>query len=122
MNYLIRRFAAFYVDTFFVSFIVSPIIRKAELGAYSTNTFVIIVVVQTLYFWLSEYFSDRTLGKKLFKLRVDFVGGKSITKVLIRSLLRFVPFEAFSIFFSKERTMWHDKFSKSRVVLDEARL
>jgi uncharacterized RDD family membrane protein YckC len=70
-----------------------------------------------LYYVLFEGLFARTPGKWVFgTVVVDEAGGKlSIKQVLIRTLCRFIPFEAFSAL-SAHTPPWHDSLAKTRVV------
>ena len=68
-----------------------------------------------LYYFLFEYFGKgRTIGKLITRTQVKRTDGGSLTvkDVLIRTIVRFVPFEAFSGFFGG---FWHDRWSSTVV-------
>lgn len=69
------------------------------------------------YYSLFEIFSQRTLGKIITGTKVVTIDGRkpSAGDILLRTLCRFVPFEAFS-FFGDVNKGWHDKWSKTMVV------
>jgi len=75
-----------------------------------------------LYYFIGEnYLKGRTLGKFATKTRVRNISGEkcSMKDILIRSLLRLIPFEPFTIFFGKKQNeSWHDSFSETMVVED----
>jgi uncharacterized RDD family membrane protein YckC len=68
-----------------------------------------------IYYGLSESLTGRTLGKLATGTRV--VNNKGITpsvnEILLRTLCRFVPFDALSFFGDSG---WHDDWSKTKVV------
>ena len=74
--------------------------------------------IPVLYYLVSEALFGRTLGKLVTGTRVvaESGGRPAFWQVLARSLYRFVPFEAFS-FLSRRRPGWHDRWSKTRVVI-----
>lgn len=69
------------------------------------------------YYFLFEYFLQRTPGKFLVKSHVEGAQQSRPTAadVALRTLIRFVPFEPFSGFQSSGHC-WHDSWSKTRVV------
>jgi uncharacterized RDD family membrane protein YckC len=76
------------------------------------------IAVLLLYYIVSESLFGRTLGKLVTGTRVVGESGGTVKlwQVVLRTLYRFVPFEAFS-FLSKSRPGWHDRWSKTRVVM-----
>jgi uncharacterized RDD family membrane protein YckC len=69
------------------------------------------------YYVVFEALLGRTPGKLITGTRVvNLAGGRPrFTQILGRSFARAVPFEAFSFFGS--RAGWHDRWSRTRVVL-----
>jgi uncharacterized RDD family membrane protein YckC/DNA-directed RNA polymerase subunit RPC12/RpoP len=79
----------------------------------------LIVIATTLsYYIFCEYFFGRTLGKLLTKSRVITLEGNkpSFFQIVGRTLVRFIPFEPFSVLFSARAIGWHDLLSRTRVV------
>jgi uncharacterized RDD family membrane protein YckC len=70
-----------------------------------------------LYYFVCEAVFGQTLGKLVTGTRLVTESGARapIWLVLFRSIYRFVPLEPLSIF-SRRRIMWHDLWSKTRVV------
>lgn len=70
-----------------------------------------------LFFFLQEYFFNRTFAKSLTGTQVVMESGKKpgAVAIAIRTLCRAIPFNEFSIFFNNNRT-WHDSISKTMVV------
>lgn len=70
-----------------------------------------------IYFFIFEFFTQKTLGKLITKTIVVMEDGSKPTfqDVFIRSLCRFIPFEAFS-FLGSEVRGWHDSMSNTYVV------
>lgn len=70
-----------------------------------------------IYYTLFEALSGRTIGKLITKTKVVDENKNSIgfSTAFIRSLTRFIPFEAFS-FLGSEVRGWHDTISKTYVV------
>lgn len=74
--------------------------------------------VMVVYYLPSEALFGRTLGKLVTRTRVVSQSGgpPDFQQALRRTLIRFVPFEAFS--FLRERSVGlHDRWSETRVVL-----
>ncbi len=74
-------------------------------------------IVSMIYFVALEGLTGRTIAKFITKTKVvDSDGNKpSLGVVFMRSLCRFIPFEAFS-FFGSDVSGWHDTLSKTTVV------
>jgi uncharacterized RDD family membrane protein YckC len=73
-----------------------------------------------LYF-ICEHSWQQTPGKLLTKTVVidEYANKPSIRKLILRSLIRLVPFEAFSCLGDKYSRGWHDKWSDTYVVTKE---
>lgn len=70
-----------------------------------------------LYYILLEGLTGRTIAKLITKTKVVTIDNKRppIDTIIVRSLCRLIPFEAFSFLGTKD-TGWHDTLSKTRVV------
>jgi uncharacterized RDD family membrane protein YckC len=78
-----------------------------------------LVFLPFVYFWVCEYFlAGRTLGKLISGSRVVSNDGTNASagNIVVRTLARLMPFEAFSIFINDDRIMWHDRWSHTLVV------
>ena len=130
MIYILRRFAAFYVDNV-ILFIVTGFayILKERISGISLDKIIVPdtnelmlyhIVLFFLYFFVCEVFLFRTIGKILFKLRICGFSSISLKTRLfqstLRNLSRLIPFEPFSIFLDEEKIMWHDSISKTKVI------
>ena len=75
--------------------------------------------VSFFYHFLTESLTGKTAAKYLTRTRVvDETGAPAkVWQIALRSLYRFVPFDAFS-FLGKQRPGWHDRWSKTRVIMD----
>jgi len=73
-------------------------------------------VVGMIYYTLFEAITSRTLGKLITGTKVVDEKGNApdIGKILLRSLCRYIPFDAISFF--SEGQGWHDSLSKTRVI------
>ncbi|MCB1175270.1 MAG: RDD family protein [Leptospiraceae bacterium] len=77
------------------------------------------------YYLLCEGIFKTTPGKLITGTRIVNLNGENINfkQAVIRTLSRLIPFEAFSIFMSKNaalNVMWHDDFSRTRVITRKA--
>jgi len=77
-------------------------------------------VTALIYYNIFEIFFSRTIGKFITKtVVVDIYGEKPHNQeILVRSLCRLIPFEAFSFLGASGRG-WHDSISKTYVVKKE---
>lgn len=125
-----KRFIHFVIDYLFVSFLLLPLLG-ALIGIVSAMTGVdrssmnkilinyrLLLAAGTmiLYYVLFEYFLNKTIGKFLTRSIVvtETDAKPSFKSCLLRTLIRFVPFEPFSIL-SSDSKMWHDKWTKTVV-------
>ncbi len=74
------------------------------------------VFIGMVYYTLFEMITGRTLGKLITGTKVVDLEGKTpdASRILVRSLCRYIPFDAFS--FLGDGPGWHDTLSKTRVV------
>jgi uncharacterized RDD family membrane protein YckC len=73
--------------------------------------------VMSIYYLTSEALTGRTLAKLITRTKVVNENGNlpSFNAVVLRTLCRFIPFDALS-FFSQDNLGWHDRLSKTKVV------
>ena len=119
-----RRFGTFVVDYigfmlfgFLFGMFVALIFGAAGVRALrSIPNLLLGVSMMFVYYAFFEGIWARTPGKLVFGTRVeDEEGGKpSIGQVMLRTVCRFIPLEAFSFFGERG---WHDSISKTQVVL-----
>jgi uncharacterized RDD family membrane protein YckC len=117
---LIACWAFMFVFAFFIGIILAIISPSAIQSFQDDSTlleYILAILSIILYYTLSEFIAGRTLGKLITGTKVvDENGGKpSFDKALLRTVCRFIPFEAFS-FLGDEAIGWHDTLSKTRVV------
>ncbi len=130
MVYLIRRFGSAYFDALLIaifnvilyvsySLLLGNSISQIE-GPSANYWLKLEIVSMILYYSIFEFLFKRTIGKMLFQMKVEGISENKglirMIQILKRTLARFIPFEPFSIFFSEDRIMWHDNFSRTRVV------
>lgn len=128
-----RRFIHLLTDSFMLLFLGSLIGYLLGLGSRVIPS--LITVVDSLvhmntfqrilfnfstglvFYFLLEYFFQTTPGKIITRTTVvnEFGQRPSFKAILIRTLLRYVPFETFT-FFGPPGTGWHDQKSGTRVV------
>jgi len=72
------------------------------------------------YYVIMEGTTGKTIGKFITRTKVITDDGEQPTMktALLRTLCRFIPFDAFS-FLGTPGKGWHDKFANSRVVNDK---
>jgi len=78
-------------------------------------------IMVVFYYSICEYFfKGKTLGKLITRTRAVMEDNRRLDfqSALVRSLIRVVPFEAFS-YLGEKPTGWHDDWSKTKVILDE---
>ncbi|MEL6256277.1 MAG: RDD family protein [Bacteroidota bacterium] len=124
VNYLIDSLGVWLFQTYGLGYLIenfflNDIIQDFSSNAYTYTIMGIFFFSAFLYYALFEIIFDKTPGKFLTKTKVvNLEGGKAdTTAILLRSLIRYVPFEAFS-FLGDSATGWHDSWSKTRVVRD----
>ncbi len=125
LNYLID-IIAYFVVSLVVGIILGVIAGIVMVASGGSTTFVesagfnllanvISLAILYLYYFLFELFFKATPGKFVTSTRVMARPGVELdaSRIALRTLIRFVPFEPFSIFFGDA---WHDKWSKTVVV------
>lgn len=117
-----QRFLTFvldYVGIMVVSFgvgVASVFVDGSGKWMQGVPDFVFGAIIMTVYYAGFEAALGRTPGKIVAGTRVvSESGGKpSLGQILGRTLIRFVPFEAFSAFGGGQ--MWHDRWSSTHVI------
>ncbi len=127
-----QRFLNFGIDVLIQYVIILGMGTTIELIADITNNYALsdwlesmsrsellfyVVFTVFFYYYLTEVYFSRTFAKYFTKtIVVTNEGLKPHYKmILIRTLCRFIPFEAFS-FLSESLRGWHDRFSGTYVV------
>ncbi len=125
LNYIIDVIA-FYILMMVLGFIIGA---AAAFNADSVSSFApgavqlfflfLYIAVIVLYYTALEGSKGKTLGKLITKTKVVREDGEPMTygKAFMRTLCRFVPFDALSAFFGIK--MWHDSWSGTMVVKDK---
>jgi uncharacterized RDD family membrane protein YckC len=118
-----KRFANYIIDlsiVFLLVFILSTLLYMVNLGSIvkAGKGFPFSLGIMAVYFILLEAFTGKTIGKYITGTKVTDENGNraGAEKILLRTVIRFIPFEQFS-YFGEPCIGWHDKLSKTRVVL-----
>ncbi len=125
-----KRFANHIIDmvAYYILAIIVGILSVAftDTAAYNENNFLVdlvlpILVLLSYYTGMEAMFDGKTIGKYLTGTRAIRLDGEPMDfkTAFVRSILRLVPFEAFS--FLGPGRGWHDQWSDTRVV-DERHL
>ncbi len=113
------RFGNYIIDSIFIRLLIIIIdgILIWNFNLIDIELYFINFVVFFFYYFLFEGSYGRTLGKLITGTKVIDENGQipSASAILIRTLSRLIPFEAFSFLGSKPLG-WHDRFSKTYVV------
>lgn len=129
-----KRFANYIIDYIFMylliivialfGFIIADLTGIFAEDLYPQSTLEIyayVFILSISYYTLIEFLTGgRSIGKFITKTKVITSDGQKpdFKTCLIRSLCRFIPFEAFS-FFGSTDSGWHDSISNTRVVLNK---
>jgi uncharacterized RDD family membrane protein YckC len=114
-----RRLANFAVDSGCVLFLFMALLRLLPTGMLAVDYYRFAIIgVMFSYYAITELLFKRTLGKILTNTHIvttnDDTPGQS--KLLLRSILRFLPLEPLSLVFSSRALAWHDRFSGTKVI------
>ena len=108
-------------DTILISFLagyLSAILyQTTEIKFFASNLFVIIILLA--YYATMEFLFQKTIFKIFTGSIVVTPEGKKPkpASILLRSLIRFIPFEPISLLFTSENERWwHDTWTKTYVV------
>lgn len=82
------------------------------------NDILLGIILYLLYYTPQEALGGVTIGKLITRTRVVREDGRPITlrDALVRTLVRLVPFEAFSFLSESRPRGWHDSWSKTKVI------
>jgi len=111
------RFFNLAIDLTFIK--IAQMIIEATGQIESTGASVFLSLVLFLaYYFICEFYFQRTFGKLLTNsVVVDEYGEKPDFKTIcIRTIIRFIPFEAFSFFWLEGDRWWHDTLTKTYVI------
>ena len=119
-----QRFLTLIIDTllyFAFAFVLGIVLALLGLSdsIKNMNDYLLGLVILLMYYVPQESIYGRTLGKTITGTKVVNERGvkPSIIQVFVRTLFRFIPFEAFSFFGGKGQPIgWHDRLSGTKVV------
>jgi len=121
-----KRFANLIVDiialnifAFLIGFIL-PLIGLYGL-IENMGEYLLGAIIGLIFYTFFEYNWGKTPAKFITRTKVVMNNGKKpgFWGVVVRTLIRFIPFEAFSFLGSKNPTGWHDRWSKTIVIDDK---
>jgi uncharacterized RDD family membrane protein YckC len=123
INFLVDRIALYILIMIFAFIVASILIGFVGnsideiINEISLLSIFFVFLVAMLFYVSLEVTTGKTVGKFYTRTKVvDENGNKpDFRAILIRSLCRFIPFNALS-FLGADDCGWHDKFSKTRVV------
>lgn len=92
---------------------------SADAGGFIAISYLITFGIFFAYYIFMEGGKGKTIGKMVTKTKVITTDGTPMTygKAALRTVCRIVPFEFISVFL--DTSMWHDKWSNTRVVKDK---
>ncbi|PSL87103.1 RDD family protein [Elizabethkingia miricola] len=119
-----RRGLAYIFDIYFITtsqiiifslyrYISSDLFRLSLLYIIQNFRFLFLINA-LLYFFLCEYIFSKTLGKKIFKLKIVYNKNRLLSAI-IRTLIRLFPFDLFFILIPKYKPL-HDILAKTEVI------
>lgn len=125
-----KRFAHFFIDLIvfqiiyeFFMICYSLVVNQMEMdmgtiliASFNISTF--FMLLYPLYYFVFEFYLQKTPGKYITKCRVvnEYGNKLSIENALIRSIIRLVPFESFSCLSDRG---WHDSWSNTYLISEE---
>lgn len=111
-----QRLLSFIIDI--VLCILGSLVLTMTLRISPENTNYILISMIFIYYSITETIMNKTIGKVIFGLKVidtESWSKPKISQIFIRTICRFIPFEALS-FISEKPNGWHDSFSKTAVI------
>jgi len=118
-----KRFANTLVDMIVLSMLTLVLgISTYYLGGNGATSLLLYdVAVPFAYYFIFEVVWSKTPGKFLTKTHVVSDSGEkaSASHLAIRTISRWIPFEAFSYLFKPRPRGWHDRISNTTVVDDK---
>ena len=114
-----RRLANFTVDSSCVLFLFLALLRLLPAGLVAVDYYRFVVLgVMFSYYILAELLFKRTLGKLFTSTHIVTTNDDMPTpsKLLLRTVLRFLPLEPLSLVFSRRALAWHDRLSGTKVI------
>ena len=112
---------AAYIFFFIIIIVIANVTNSPTVISFEDENMLLLYLITFLinmfYFTLLETLTGRTMAKLITRTKVVAENGEkaSLEAILIRSLCRFIPFDAFS-FLGEDARGWHDTLSKTRVI------
>ncbi len=104
------------IDTALLSFLIPRLFILLEFEAFWLMIDAFYWILFPVYYILMEFFFQRTIGKMITGSVVinEYAERPDIVAVGLRTIIRLVPFEAFS--FLNNNRGWHDRWTNTYVV------
>ncbi len=119
------RFSHYFIDNFYLNLLLLKVfgfqlavsLNDFSMGNYNFFTpafYIGLFMSAFLYYTVSESIFSQSIGKMITGAYVRSENGQSpnFGQILLRSICRYIPFEAFS-FLPSPMVKWHDKFSNT---------
>lgn len=130
-----KRMGHFLIDSTILYFLLTPAAYVigflfAWIGLYDAMAidywseeaagYLVTFITAFLYYFLFEYYLNKTPGKMILKTKVVNKDGNrpSANELAVRTICRFIPLEQFSFTGSNNPVGWHDSISNTLVVED----
>lgn len=117
------RFVHWMIDLTFISFFTFSNFSNFQRELIFQNLFtqrqsilLLFILYMFVYYFVLEFIFLQTIGK-LYNNSFVVYNGNRFTSILIRTLCRFIPFEAFTYFSNKGG--WHDLLSRTKVLVSK---
>jgi uncharacterized RDD family membrane protein YckC len=126
-----QRFVNYLIDVI-ILYILMAVVMGVMMGAVVMDpndptgvntgalglTYLLVIAVLLGYYAVMEKTLGRTIGKMASSTRVVREDGGPISwgQAIGRSAARMIPFEAFSVLFTKDGVGWHDSLPGTRVI------
>ncbi|MCT3845051.1 RDD family protein [Elizabethkingia anophelis] len=120
-NVMFKRCAAYILDVYFVTItqiILFTLLDYLFFGIVNLMSVILkykisVLINSILYFFFCEYFFSKTLGKKVFKLKVVYKKSR-FSSAVIRIITRMFPLDLFFILINSNQPL-HDILAKTDV-------
>ncbi|AQX00881.1 RDD family protein [Elizabethkingia anophelis] len=118
---MFKRCAAYILDVYFVTItqiILFTLLDYLFFGILNLMSVMIkykisVLINSILYFFFCEYFFSKTLGKRVFKLKVVYMKSR-FSSAVIRTVTRMFPFDLFFVLINDNQPL-HDILAKTDV-------
>ena len=123
----IRRFLNLIIDSigisifaYIISYLIAILLPSIALMMLGMNQTLLGAIIAIIYYVFFESVWSKTPAKFITKTRVVMEDGEkpNFGIIVIRTLVRCIPFEALTLLSPKRPRGWHDKWSRT-IVIDE---